>query len=83
MSKRYNFIRVGSWDSKHPPVTPKEVWSAKVDYCILMLRITTLTMNFASKIRKFYSEVKPLEDEVIEESSICSNVEDTEEAEDQ
>ncbi len=39
-------------------------------------------MNFASKIRKFYSEVKSLEDEVIEESSVCSNEEDTEEAED-
>jgi hypothetical protein len=75
-SKRYNFIRVGSWYSKHPPVTPKEVWSAKVDYCVPRLRIATLTMNFASMIGKFYSEQKLPEDEVIEESSVSSSDED-------
>jgi hypothetical protein len=50
------------WDSRHPPGTPREIWSAKVDYCIPKLRIATLTINFASKIEKFYSDVISLEE---------------------
>jgi hypothetical protein len=69
------------WDSRHPPGTPREIWSAKVDYCIPKLRIATLTINFASKIEKFYSDVISLAEEAVEESSASSASSSDEEVE--
>ena len=50
-NKRNPFIRVGSWDCYHPPVTPNDIWSMKkVQYRVPMLRIATKEKIEESKV---------------------------------
>jgi len=68
-NKRNPFIRVGSWDCYHPPVTPNDIWSMKkVQYRVPMLRIATISMRFASKVGKFYTnDVEVVKEETSED----------------
>ena len=63
------FIRVGSWGCYHPPVTPNDIWSMKkVQYRVPMLRIATISMRFASKVGKFYTnDVEVVKEETSED----------------
>jgi hypothetical protein len=48
-------ICIGSWRKKsHPPMTPKEIWSATLqgDKCVPKLKTSLITLNFAVKIGK-------------------------------
>jgi len=80
LGKQRIFIRIGTWSQRHPSVTPKIVWSTRDKYRLPKLRISTITMAFASCIGSCDIPILPCSDEAVAECSSISSDDDNESA---